>query len=85
MSQSKLKLQVARDLRNATQLATRDSEIIRKVEAAVRDLDSLTKDFDWDTLDTLNLPVDVQLELEQRADQVPEIPTPKKRHKMARI
>jgi len=85
MSQSKLKLQVARDLRNATQLVKRDSEIISKVEAALREVDSLTKDFDWGTLDTLNLPVDVQLELEQLAEQVPEIPTPKKRHKMARI
>lgn len=85
MSQSKLKLKVARDLRNATQLTTRDAEIISKVDAKLRELNSLTKDFDWGTLDTLNLPVDVQLELEQLAEQVPEIPTPKKRHKMARI
>jgi len=82
---SKHKLQAARDLRAANQLAEQNTVLVDKVTEATAKVNALTKSFDWGALDKINLPVELQLELEQLAEAMPEIPTPKKRRTMSRI
>jgi len=82
---SKYKLQAARDLRAAQQLTDQNRELLSQVTNTSAQVDALIKAFDWEALDNINLPVELQLELEQLANATPEIPTPKRRRTMSRI
>lgn len=82
---SKYKLQAARDLRMTAQTAKQNEQLAEKVVQANAQINGLIKELDWDALDKINLPVELQLELEKLAETTPEIPTPKKRRAMARI